>query len=197
MESTKTVVRGLAIGAGAAVVILGGASAASADHLPVAEKVTFCHAAPPDNVNQYIELTTDDNGVGPLGEGQGGHADEHDDDIIPAFGYIDSEGNPADYPGKNLNNQELLDLAAEDGCVPSVVNPPPPTTTAPPSTTAPPTTTGPSTTPARPIPSGGVDTGGTGVAGDGFNAPASFAVLGGLLLAGGTAVIVRRRKYNG
>lgn len=70
----------------------------------MAEKVTFCHAAPPDDVKMYVEITIDVNGVGPLVEGQGGHANRHDDDIIPAFGFIDENGEHAEFDGKNLND---------------------------------------------------------------------------------------------
>ncbi|MGI8721448.1 MAG: hypothetical protein ACR2JG_04395 [Geodermatophilaceae bacterium] len=166
--------------------------------------------------------------MGPLAEGRGGHADEHDDDIIPAFGYIDENGNHAEYPGKNLDNggQAILD----NGCKIPPVTTTPPTTTSTGTTTTGTTTTGTTTTGTtttgttttgttttgttttgtttgtstrtppgrttspRPIPSGGVDTGNSGLVDDGsFNAPAALGLLGVLGLAGGTAVAVRRR----
>ena len=200
----KAIVLGatVAVTFGVAAAMLVGAGSAYA--LPVAEKVTFCHAAPPDDAKKYIEITTADNGVGPLAEGRGGHADEHDDDIIPAFGYIDENGNHAEFRGKNLDNggQAILD----NGCVI-----PPVTTTSTSTTTTGTSTTGTSTTgtttgtstppgrttPPRPIPSGGVDTGNSGLVDDGsFNAPAALGLLGVLGLAGGTAVAIRRRGLS-
>ncbi len=195
MRRTRTAVRGLAIGAGAAVILFGGAGAAFADHLPPGttfQPVTFCHAAPPDDPKKYIVITTDDAGV------IAGHDEQHDGDIIPSFQYVDHNGDHQTFPGKNLDNggQEILD----NGCViPTTTTPPTTTSTSTTTTTTTGTTTssspGRSTTPARPIPSGGVDTGNSGLVDDGsFNAPAALALLGVLGLAGGTAVAVRRRR---
>lgn len=192
MESTRWAVRGLALGAGTALLLLGGGNVAFADHVPPGDTfqpVTYCHAAPPDDPKRYIEITTDNAAV------IVGHGEEHDGDIIPSFEYVDANGDHQTYPGKNLDDSEIL----ENGCVI-------PTTTTSPTTTSPTTTTSTSSTststtsssPGRPIPSGGVDTGGVGVASDdNFNAPVSFSVLGALLLALGTPALLRRRKQNG
>jgi len=210
MGSTTAAVRGLVIGAGAAVMLFGGASAALADHRDVPpgdtfQPVTFCHAAPPDNPNRYVTITTDNAAV------IVGHSQQHDGDIIPPFEYVDANDEVQSFPGQNTDQLDVI----ENGCVvPTPTTTPPPTTTSTtttttstsPTETSPtetsPTRTSPTrtspgqtTTPARPIPSGGVDTGNSGLVDDGsFNAPAALGLLGALGLAGGTAVAIRRRR---
>lgn len=74
-----------------------------------ANRVTLCHATPPDTAAQgWVSITIDDDAAA---TNQAGHDSEHDMDIIPAFDYWLNIGNgngpksewvKLTYPGKNL-----------------------------------------------------------------------------------------------
>lgn len=93
-----------------------------------AEKVTLCHATPPDTAaGGWGEITTDVSSDGHL---RGGHDTSHDADIIPAYSSTLADGSVFNYPGKNLSTifdgytgEEIL----ANGCVlPTPPTPPPP-----------------------------------------------------------------------
>lgn len=99
-----------------------------------ANKVTICHATPPDTAAQgWNSLSPDDDAVA---TNQAGHASEHDMDIIPAFEYWLNTGNgngpnsnwiKLTYPGKNLTTDfggvTGAEILAND-CVKPTVTPP-------------------------------------------------------------------------
>jgi hypothetical protein len=139
------------------------------------QKVTLCHATPPDSAkNGYNQLTISANAV--FKDGHDGHAK----DIIPPFTYTNAQNQPALYPGKNWDPAGQAIFA--NGCKVKVA--PPPVKPRPPAGVV------------RP-PVGAVDTGGGPLPDDqNLAIPLGVAGLGLALVASGTAVILRRRKFN-
>ena len=62
-------------------------------------EVTICHSG---NGKNYEQITVDDDSI----VNNGGHGG-HPDDIIPPFDYIDEDGDPAHYPGKNWDEEGM------------------------------------------------------------------------------------------
>ena len=93
-----TVAASAMLGAAAAMLTAGTASAAPSEHgsHPKNGKVTLCHATPPATAkNGWVQITVSTNAVTHAGH------DGHADDIIPAFTYY-LRGTEHHYSGKNL-----------------------------------------------------------------------------------------------
>lgn len=217
MQRNLTAVLALSSGIGAAILLVTGASVALA--LPNEPNITLCHATPPDTAAQgYVEITVDANSVF-----KQGHGTRHDADIIPAFDYTDAQGDTVHYPGKNLDHggQAILDNGCEEVAPPTTTTPTTTTATTTTNTTTTSTTTTGTTSTAtstsshpsqtrpsqtgggnspggRPIPSGAVDAGGTGLYDSGpSGSPAAILLLtGGLLTVASAALTVRWRRQT-
>ncbi len=83
------------------------------------KKVGICHATGSED-NPFVEQSP---AIGNNGDLQGGHLD-HPNDIIPPYDYVDPNGNPQTFPGRNWTpeNQAIW----QNGCRP--VTPPDPLT---------------------------------------------------------------------
>jgi hypothetical protein len=93
-----------------------------------ADRVTICHATASSN-NPFNELRVSKDGA------VSGH-DNHPNDIIPPFDYLDNDGTSQHYPGKNWTGEGQA--IHDNGCKP-VDSTTEPTTTTSVSTDAPPT----------------------------------------------------------
>ncbi len=141
----------------AVVVMLSSASAcdSSEQALRRADRITICHATGSAS-NPFVQQQPDVDGI------LNGH-DGHPGDIIPAFDFLDNDGNSQQYPGKNLDQLDIL----SDGCnvpdAPATDPPapepaptdPPPTEPAP--TEPPPTEPAPTTSVEESVPTTSVE----------------------------------------
>ncbi len=190
----------------AGLLVFANSSAAQATQPNPEHKVTICHAHPADSLTgPWVSITVD---VASVGYQHQGHESEHDGDIIPAYSYVNVEGQTFSYAGKG--NQAIL----ESGCV--ALTTPTPTPTVTPTETPSPTpsctedmacwdcktmgnekcgpTWSPTWTPTW-SPSGGATPGQHPLAHTGFDAGKAAAAAGILLTAGlGTLYAVRRRS---